>query len=106
MHACEHPRYGLTVHPNGTGEPPGTLFSTDRARTSWKVTPANSGEGTDLTSPANPSSACSPFPSTRCSSHLTPRVEHTFERKSIQCAPALARPACPRRKKLHSYGNH
>jgi hypothetical protein len=34
VHACEQPRYGFTVHRNGTAEASGTLFSTDRACTS------------------------------------------------------------------------
>jgi hypothetical protein len=33
-HAWEHPRYGFTVHSNGTREAPGTRLMMDFARTS------------------------------------------------------------------------
>jgi hypothetical protein len=41
-HACEHPRYGFTVHSNGIREAPGPRSMIDRARTSWNVIPRNS----------------------------------------------------------------
>lgn len=37
------PRYGFTVHSNGMREAPGTRFTIERARISWKVIPLNSG---------------------------------------------------------------
>ena len=80
--AWEHPRYGLTVQRNGTGELPGTRLSTDLASTSWNTVPANSGVRTDRRSPRSPGSAASapiPSSSTCCPLHRMPVFEHVFD---------------------------
>jgi hypothetical protein len=64
VQAWLQPRYGLTVQLNGIAEPPGTLFSAERASTSWNTMPANSGVCTDRNSPAMPGSTDAlPIPS-------------------------------------------
>ncbi|GAB2447973.1 hypothetical protein GCM10027162_51580 [Streptomyces incanus] len=39
-----HPRWGFTVRSKGMRDAPGTRSRIERARISWKVIPANSGE--------------------------------------------------------------
>ncbi|WP_225978037.1 hypothetical protein [Gandjariella thermophila] len=55
----------MTVQRKGIGDEPGTRLSTERARTSWKVTPSNSGVRTVRTSPGSPSRAGSSSRSVR-----------------------------------------
>jgi hypothetical protein len=45
---------GVDVHRNGTGDDPGTRLSAERASTSWKTMPANSGVRTVRRSPSRP----------------------------------------------------
>src|SRR3954468_18194068 len=80
-----HPRYGFMVHGNGIADSPGTWFSALFARTSWNVTPGNSGTCTLRSRPrmlGMPGSAEASSESSRCASHRMHPCEHTFEQLS------------------------
>src|SRR4051794_25833877 len=80
-----HPRYGLMVYGNGIADSPGTWLSALLARTSWNVTPGNSGTWTLRSSPrmlGMPGRAEGSSRSSRCASHRMTPCEHTFERMS------------------------
>src|SRR6185312_4623422 len=65
---------------------PGTRLSAERASTSWKTTPANSGVRTVRRSPSSPGSVCSaptPCSPTCCPFHRIAVFEHKFERRAI-----------------------
>ena len=92
------PRYGLIVQRNGIRDASGTLFSADRAVTSWNVMPRNSGvsnvrdtapRGSSGTGPPVAAAACSS--SRRRASHRMGDIR-TYVRTMCQRAQPSARP--------------
>lgn len=70
------PLYGLTVHSNGMREAPGTRLRIERARTSWKVIPRNSGVSkvrvtTEAALKSAPDASGAPGPPVRLSQRMS-----------------------------------